>query len=272
MSTPDKQEDAEKLWKEIVAGKEPATEPAASEAPAAKEGEETPPDKEPAEPQAAATDTPVVQQGDELKELKEQLHRVKSDLGRLRAENAKLKTAYTQPRTETAAQTETVKEALRDPEKWAALKKDYPDIAEGVEAFIEERVKAYVPPDVVTRRSLEQDRAQELFNQGMARLSQDFGDWESVVRTDEFRAWLVDQPYERQLLADSPDPVAAHRLLEIWQTESKAAKQAPANNVNPRLKAAVVPQTKVAARTKAEHELEGEDYWNYLVAKEKQAA
>lgn len=265
-SAPEGQEQAEELWNKMAADDESA----ASEPEGTPDEPQQPPVEEPNQEAAQAAPEQEAQPSssggdDELQQLKRELHRVKSDLGRIRSEKQKLEALVA--RSPAGPTSEEVRSAMREPEQWEKLKQDYPDIAEGVEALIKARVESMIPSDLVTRRELEQDKARTSYEAELMSIADVNPNWEEEVRTEEFSTWLASQPIEVQALADSPAPALAKRLIELWTNRNAQARKP---SVNPRLKAAVQPQ-RVSSSPRSDTELEGVDYWNFLAAQKRAA-
>lgn len=256
-------EEAEKIWNEM-ASQDGSPEPTAQEPSA----EESP--QEPARPEPGQEEPQKPKEPDnDIEFLKRELHKIKSDQGRLRAENERLK-AEQQRYLALIAQWEKKEPqpaSEPEPEPWKRVEQDYSDIAEGIKAYLESKLQRVIPPDVVTKNDLEQDRARERYERELASIAEVNPNWVSEVKTPEFADWLGRQPIEIQRLAYDNEPIFAKRLIELWTNHKHASSNPNAQNQQ-RLKAAAQP-----ARTKsqpvAEDSLEGEAYWNYLAARYK---
>lgn len=163
----------------------------------------------------------------------------------------------------TAAQ---ISEARNDPEAWKRLEEEYPEFAQVMKPAIESHISALRSeiealrgaakttdsPDVLQRLDTAQRELMvEVRHPG----------WKDLIATPQFTGWLTEQPREVQMLANSPEPRDAIRLLDLHR-EAKAS----AGTRNQRLEAAAAIPTGRAsnARPIQMDQMTGEDYWRYL--------
>lgn len=202
-----------------------------------------------------------------LKETAGRVSSLQSDFARSR---------QAQPAGE-APSSKQVAAAVKDPEKWSSLKKDFPEWGEGIEAFVDARVGA-LSGSGMTAEQLEQaiatgveGRTAEIA-QGFQRdlIATRYRNWDSIVKTPEFEQWFAAQPPEVKQLAASTRGVDAIDMLDQFH----AAKKAPAvrQTRQQTLAAAVTTKTGHAqpTTTKSFAELAPKDQWNE-VARERAA-
>lgn len=157
-----------------------------------------------------------------------------------------------------------IREAQRNPEAMANLKRDYPEFAEAMESALNERLSmleqkiaqpaaqapTVTPEDIAKLRS---EITVEVVHPG----------WQSRVQTSEFMGWLQRQPREVQLLAASESPQDAIRLLDL---HADAMKSSTSQRTQRLSSAAAIPSGRSGAnvRQKAVEDMTPEEYWRYL--------
>ena len=153
---------------------------------------------------------------EELKKQNEALqHRIASDDGRVSALQRKINELESAQKPQ-----EDLKEAIQNPEKWAEVKEDYPELADGLETFvksqIEERLKKVeeISAKVGTfeQKAIQEDRQREL-----EKLAQVHPDWHEIAQSSEFKGWVSAQPEKVRALADSDDAADAAFLLDTYK-------------------------------------------------------
>lgn len=143
-----------------------------------------------------------------------------------------------------------------------ALKRDYPEFAEAMEAALNEQLAAIkatqpqqqqpgVTPSEIAR--LRAEMAVEVRHPG----------WQDRVRTSEFVGWLQRQPREVQMLAASESPQDAVRLLDLHSDAMKSTTSQRTQRLN---SAAAIPSGRSGpnVRSKPVDEMTPEEYWRYL--------
>lgn len=183
--------------------------------------------------------------------------------------NSQLKQAQQQAQqaAHAAPSAAELRNAQGNPEAMSSLKRDYPEFASAMESVLNERLSgleqrinaqhqaqpqhAAVSPEELTimRREIEV----EIQHPG----------WQKTVVAPEFLGWLNRQSREVQMLANSPDPQDAVRLLDI-HNETTGASTAKRNQ---RLSAAAaIPSGRGGgyARQKPTEEMTQAEYWRYL--------
>lgn len=115
--------------------------------------------------------------------------------------------------------------ASNDPESWANLKKDFPEWAKGVEQYVTANKGSAVDVEGIRKEAAAQavaaariaavEAANEATVEGVHE------NWQVTVKTPVFKTWFAQQPKEIQVLADSPKPSAAIKLLNTFATAKK---------------------------------------------------
>lgn len=218
------------------------------------EGNDSPPD-----PWADAPEE-LVKERDELRQQLE--HARQSDAGRQRAYVAKIQELEQQvanSRQGTGVTGEQVREAMRDPEKFAALKEDYPEIGEavgelaaGLRQEFDQALNSRMEKVEQFMGSVRQSAAEAAEQAAFAKIEEKHEGWRDTVNTEEFDRWFASQPKDVQTaVGQSTDPGAL-----IWALDTYKAATAPASPPTPgsarkaRLAQAATPQgiNKAAAR------------------------
>lgn len=216
-----------------------------------------------------------------LKQIPEVLQLVKSTVGRvgsLQSELAKLgkQAAATQGAGEQKPSGQQIDRAAASPAAWEALKKDFPDWAEGVEQFVATRIPSTSQtPDVsaiVTKVAgeFEEKRRED----GLEVVTLFDPQWRLKTASKEFAAWIHEQPEAYRVKA-----LSTWKPSEILSTvrdfdaalkkKTQPAPEAPAKPSNSRLRSAAIPSGVSRVNlTKPESEMTPEEYWAYLDAQE----
>jgi len=158
--------------------------------------------------------------------------------------------------------------AKADPEAMAALKRDYPEFASAMSAALKAELdvmkkqlqpqqQAALPENLVTADDLanmKNDIFVEMHHEG----------WKDRVRTPQFVGWLTRQSREIQMLASSPDPRDAVRLLDLHAGKPKVSDAGLTS-------AAALPSGKGGTRVtqKSVDDMTPEEYWRYLDEQER---
>lgn len=197
-------------------------------------------------------------------QLVNELKETKGRVGALQSELAK---RQAQPAADTPNSTQ-VAAAVKDPEKWASLKKDFREWGEGIEAFVDARVGALPKGGGLTSEDVERQVAA-----ATAGLTQNFekaiigvkhSSWEETVKTDDFGNWLSAQKPEVQVLAQSPKGADAIRMLDLFEEHRKKPVSDVRETRRQTLAAAVTGKPGAAAPIKAFEDMSPKEQWDYL--------
>lgn len=268
---------AQEIWDELEAEEESGAqapeehkaEPEQSEQAHAEESDgEQPEGQAQATPASSSTSAPQAPLSEEhvalLKQIPELTHLVKTTIGRVgslqselqRIGHAAAKSAGDSP---SAGQ---INAASSDPKSWAKLKEDFPDWAEGVEAFVSSRIPS-APPKVDLGAELtphvERIR-QELAVETVAAFEPD---WESTVTSQAFKKWFRSQPADYQKRAgESWRPQEVLATIRDFRSASQPQDAAPAKR---NLAAASIPKSVSKPNIrKPVDEMSPQEYWRYL--------
>lgn len=193
-------------------------------------------------PEAEEAEEPKAQEPDELTKLKQEnqrlQHQFNSVNGRVSAYQRQAEQYKQQLEQRQAQQSQAGDNphgsGMSD-EKWEALKQDYPDIAEAMEAQLNgirsqyegelSRIKGEVEP--LKQYQQQTQQAQHISSQ-MQALESQHPDWRDVVQTKDYSEWLRSQPHSIQQLMNSTD--AQDNIFLLNTFKAARAPQAPAVN------------------------------------------
>jgi hypothetical protein len=227
----------------------------------------TPPAEEPeAEPVTDEVQIPeelksALSQVNDLKTLVQNLqHQVRSSDGRVGALQRELSQskAAAQITSAPAPNQQALARAAKSPEKWEALKKEFPEWGEAVEELVSANLSQQPAAPQVDLTPL-----QTQLNEAIAGVEAKFGraieeakvygahpKWKDTVKTQEFGAWFGQQPAELQALAASQNGEDAIAMLDRYgdhlQKQRDASRNVPQER-QARLAAAVQPARKGTA-------------------------
>lgn len=192
--------------------------------------------------------------------------RLRNAEGHIGGLNKQLKAAQQQATTQgfDAPNAAELAAAKADPEAMAALKRDYPEFASAMSAALKaeldvmkkqlqpQQQQPALPENLVTADDLanmKNDIFVEMHHEG----------WKDRVRTPQFVGWLTRQSREIQMLASSPDPRDAVRLLDLHAGKPKVSDAGLTS-------AAALPSGKSGTRVtqKSLDDMTPEEYWRYL--------
>lgn len=162
-----------------------------------------------------------------------------------------------------------IADAKGSPDKFRKLKDDYPDFAEAIEEYVTSRATPTPAADqqVLADQFAEARRELEIERRKL-RVEIRHPDWESEVTTAQFQGWLHRQQPEVRMMADSDEPAAAIRVLDLYRTAYPAKN---AHDMNLEAAAALPSGRRPAPRAKPVDEMTEAEYWRYLDAQEAQA-
>lgn len=216
-----------------------------------------------------------------LRQIPDVVQLVKATVGRVGSIQSQLATMGKAAAQQSAGPAPTAKQidkAAVSPEKWEALKKDFPDWAEGVEAYVASRTPSASPavdPQALARH-IEGQLAKRLQAQreedAMEVVSAFDADWQKKASTQEFRAWIESQPAEYQQRALStwkPSEI----LATMRDFDASMKQQKPAAQPKARLASTVIPRaTSRPNLSKPVEEMTPGEYWAYLDSQEAKQA
>jgi len=176
---------------------------------------------------------------------------VKVGTGRISAIQSQMDIARAAAKTTESAPTPAqIESASKDKEKWDALKSDFPEWTEAMDARLaaqrDEILKAIPKPERVDVEALRRDVGASVsaetikFARAFARVDAKHDNWESDVRAPEFAAWMKTQAPDVQALAASSDATDAIKMLDMYYDHRKTADRKDKNRA--RLDSAVTPK------------------------------
>ena len=134
-------------------------------------------------------------------------HRVKSDGGRVKAYQKKAEDLQAViDNTDEKPTEEQVKTAMQSASKLEEFRKDYPEVAEGIDIMFEqnfakqdEKINGVLKP-IINERERAHESALE---DSKVTMDDSFPGWRERVGGEDYQAWFKDQPEEVQVLAES---------------------------------------------------------------------
>ena len=206
-----------------------------------------------------------------INELKE----AKGRIGALQSEFAKARQAKP---AEQPSQTQ-IAAAKVDPEKWTALKQDFPEWGEGIQSYVESRLgqlggvgltPEQVEQMVAARTEETTATLERKFNEALVAVKHKT--WRQDVNTPEFAAWFQVQPPDVQALASSKDGFDAIEMLDRFHAD----KAKPAADVRQerqqKLQAAVTTKPGPAKVTKTFEDMTPAEQWEYMARERDRSA
>ncbi len=197
-------------------------------------------------------------------------NQLKATVGRV----GKLQSEWEKSRTSGAQPTQTqVAAAAKDPEKWAALKKDFPEWGDAIAEFVESRTPKGTGIDQEALEQLVAQRTeattatlQKKFNEDLVTVAH--RTWKADVKTEEFGAWYRVQKPEVQALSSSTDPFDAISLMDRYYADKKKPVEKVQETRQKRLEAAVTTKPTPAGSTpmKSIEDMSPQELWDYEAA------
>ncbi len=153
-------------------------------------------------------------------------HRVKSDDGRVKAYQQKAdELQATIDKSAEKPTEEQVKTAMQSEAKLEEFRKDYPEVAEGIDIMFEqnfakhdEKINGLIKP-IINERETAQKSALE---GSKVTMDEQFPGWRERVGTEDYQTWINDQPEEVQVLADSDALDDASELVSNFYEHLRA--------------------------------------------------
>lgn len=167
--------------------------------------------------------------------------------------------------------------AQADPEKWSALKQDFPEWGEGITAYVESRLGQLsgtgLSPEQIEQMVSQRTEAttaelEKKFNEALVGIKHK--NWRQDVNTPEFASWYKVQPPEVQALASSKDGFDAIEMLDRFHADKAKPVADVQQERKQKLAAAVTTKPGGAGKvTKTFDEMSAAEQWEYL-AKERE--
>lgn len=165
-----------------------------------------------------------------------------------------------------------IADAKGSAEKFAKLKADYPDFAEAIEEFVVSRQPAMPFDPNELRAQIAEERAALDLERRKLRVEIRHPGWEDEIKTAQFAGWLDRQQPEVKMLADSNEPAAAIRVMDLFRAAHPKRSERPDQDPNLQAAAALPGSRRQSNRPKPVEEMTDEEYWRYLDAQDAAAA
>lgn len=193
--------------------------------------------------------------------LAQGLQEAKGRIGSLQSELAKSRQA--------APTQEKVAAATVDPAKWAALKADFPEWGEGIEARIQQGLQSVAGQGLTAdQMNAEILKASEAIRKETQEdlVESVHPNWRQDINTDAFGAWYAVQPDDVKALATSPKGRDAVRMLNLYQK----SQETPVADVKASRKAALAAAAQAkpgsAVVTKTFEDMTEKEQWDFMAA------
>lgn len=204
-----------------------------------------------------------------MPQLVNELREAKGRIGALQSQWDKARQQLEQPTQKQVAA------AAKDPEKWDALKKDFPEWGEAISEFVETRLGGLTqaasgpkPEDieqlVAQRAEAATAAAVKQINEKLVTLKHP--KWREEVKTPEFSEWFNRQDPETRALAGSEDPFDAISVLDRYHEAAKAKPAPTADGRQRRLEAAATTGKPGSSGvvTKRFEDMTLKEQWDYM--------
>lgn len=205
---------------------------------------------------------------DELAAVMPQLvNELREAKGRIGALQSRLDKAQVEQPTK-----KEVAAAAKDPDKWEALKKDFPEWGEAIAEFVEAKLGGVAAgPTGPSPEEIEQlvaERAAATTEQAVRELNEKlvslkYPKWKDTVKTEAFLDWFSKQPADIQALAGSKDGLDAISVLDKF---AEASKPPEVDDRKQRLAAAASTPRQPGAGvvSKKFEDMSPQEQWNYM--------
>jgi hypothetical protein len=201
-------------------------------------------------------------------QLVNELKEAKGRIGALQSEFAKARQA--QPAEQPTQK--QIAAAQVDPDKWAALKQDFPEWGEGITAYVEARLgqlggagltSEQIEQIVSQRTEATNAQLEKKFNEAL--VSVKHKEWRKDVNTPEFANWFQVQTPEVQALASSKDGFDAIDMLDRFHADKVKPVADVKQERQNKLAAAVTAKPGAAAKvTKTFDDMSLAEQWEYM--------
>jgi hypothetical protein len=172
--------------------------------------------------------------------IKEQLRNINGHIGGLTSEQKRIRdmvsaAATSAAATSTVAPTQTqINQAITNPQRWEALKADFPEWSEATEEYVQAKLAglqpaSHNPDDIKKIVTTEVQQARQEITGQVVKLALEavFPKWEETVNSKEFSEWKAKQSQDVQALAASDNIGDAARMLKLFHDSKTAAPTAP---------------------------------------------
>lgn len=209
------------------------------------------------------------------------LQRAKSAEGRAAAVQRELEQAKKAQQTVADSPTEKqIADAANSPEKWDALKDEFPEWTDAIHEFVESKLKtvsvssAAVDPATVQQQIAEAEaniRKSVAEQLEFARLEGKYETWRDIVKTTDFAAWFSVQKPEVKALIESPKATDAISLLDQFHKDKQRRAADIKNRRSERLSSATSSRPGQVAPSRSLDDMSAQDLWDYEARQREEA-
>lgn len=208
--------------------------------------------------------------------LLRQTNDMKSAIGRIGSIQSELDAAKRAAGAKAPTQAQ-VEAASKNPEKWEAMKADFPDWGDAIDELLNHRLAGLQPGsaaidptqvDSIVAQRVEASRAELRKEIEEYKVELKHGeDWKDKINTSDFANWFAAQDATTKMLAESPRGSDAVKLLDKFeQARAKPVEEVKTERTS-RLQAAATTRPGQAPPPKTEEDLSPEELWNYMAKK-----
>lgn len=287
MSTQDQEKTAQELWDELDA--EESIPPSSSGDAREQRDPEPAPEKQegtPTEPEAGDKPAPVQKVDDAsqptarddeiagLKAIVDQFqHRLRQSEGKLGELNSTLKQSMAAAQNVRAGGGDApsaaeIRAAQGSTAAMERLRQDYPEFAAAIEEVVSSARQDPGELASVREQLAQTQRELDVTRRKMVVEVRHPG-WEEDVKTPLFAGWLQRQPPEVRMLADSDEPAAAIRVMDLFKQVKEQVAAARQNTEAFNAAAALPGARRAPGRPKSVDEMTDAEYWAHLDEQER---
>ncbi len=272
------QEEAQRIWEELDAkdsGKpEPEPQPAvtaeeaATETPSEVQPEQVQNDEDPAAMRNKIAGLEAI-----VTQLQSRVRNTEGHIGGLSSQlKSQLEAAKAVQRSGgDAPSVKEIQAAQGDPVELQKLQEEYPEFAKvlapAIDAAVAQKLSA-MDTNKNDSQILDVVRAENERFKAFMEVEFAHRGWQSEVKKPEFQGWISKAPREVRMLAESPEPADAVRLLDLFKESQKAQATPQTKGIST---ASALPAGRNSgARTKSVNDMTPQEYWAYLDQLDKQ--
>jgi hypothetical protein len=172
--------------------------------------------------------------------------------------------------------------ASKNPDKWDAMKADFPDWGDAIDELLNHRLAGLQQPaaanidpaQVAQEMSQQVDALREESRKEIEEYKVELkhgDDWKAKINTQEFSAWFTAQDASTKELAASPKGSDAVKLLDMFDKAAAKPVTEVKNERTSRLQAAATQRPGQAPPPKTEDDMSPEELWAYMAKQRKSA-
>ena len=162
--------------------------------------------------------------------------------------------------------------AAKTPEKWAAVKADFPEWADAMEEFVTSSLAGFKPAQVAPAApALSEEKVGQITQSAIQQAIQQrehglvesrHKGWRDTVKTPEFQAWMKVQPENVKALAASDYAIDAIQLFDLYKTPAQRQATDLTARRTQRLQLATTTKPGQTAAVRAEDALSPDEIWD----------